>query len=100
MRTVDVDKGPTAHISHTGTTIDLVQVTGMDGHGGIAADITLVAAAIDVAANSDLGLRRCCSEDHQQTYYGVFNSQLSIVNYQLSIHRYCRIVQIMIRQDI
>ena len=80
MRTIDVHEGPTAHISQTGAAIDLVQIASMDGHSGITADITLVAAAIDVAANSDLCLRRCCSEEDQQTYYGIFNSQLSFLN--------------------
>ena len=51
MLTVDIDEGITAHIGHTGTAIDIMQVASLDGDAGVTLHLTLVAAAIDVTTN-------------------------------------------------
>ena len=85
MFTIDMDEGRTTHIGHTGTGEDGMQITFIHSNLRAATRITGITTAIDAAANDNLRLHCHCSEEHHQTYYGRFNFQFSIINYQLSI---------------
>ena len=78
--TIDIDKSIAAHVSLSGTAKDCIDITSTYGDFSIPVSVTLITATIDVAANNNLGLHRRGSEEHQQTYYDISNSQLSILN--------------------
>ena len=71
MLTVDIDKGVALNICHTGTAEDLVHVTGSNRHLGIAIDNTLIAATVNITANSNLRLDCRSNQEHQKAYYGI-----------------------------
>ena len=55
MFTIDMDEGVTRNVSHTGTAIDLDQVTFILRDCRITFRITSITATIDVTADGDLG---------------------------------------------
>ena len=68
MFAVEVDECPTADVGHTGTTEDILDLAGADGHVGVASCVAFVAAAIDVAAYAYLGMKewRCKHEKQER----------------------------------
>ena len=68
MFCVNMNKGITIDVSHTGTAIDIVQVSFIDRDSGITFRITSITTTIDVTANGNLGLHRECKQTKQ--YYG------------------------------
>ena len=60
MFTIDMHEGSAAHVGHTGTAIDLVQVTRPYGDARANRHVTLITATIDVTAYRYLAL---CQQD-------------------------------------
>ena len=78
---INMNKRVLGNVSNTCSTIDLVDVASPHGNRRAATDISLVTTAINTTANNYLGLHRRGSEEHHQTYYGRFNSQLLTINF-------------------
>ena len=100
MLAIDVDKGRATHVGLTGTAEDLVDVAGTDGDGSALASVTGITTAINVTANGYLRLSSHSRQEHQQTDYGLSNSQcISCSSKQFNlIDHHRRIVQIGVRQ--
>ena len=85
MFTVEMYKGRATDISHTGTSEDSMQITGIYSNLCATTRITSISTSIDATTNGYLRLHCRCGEEHHQTYYGIFSSQFFILYYQFTV---------------
>ena len=79
MFTVNIDKGIAFHISHTGATIDSIDITSMHSDFRTSLRRTSITTTIHVTANGNLGLHRKCKQTKQYYGYDLLHYSLTFI---------------------